>query len=496
MSKKISELTAAGALTGTEQVEVVQSSASRRTTAQDIADLAGIGITNSAAANELMKSDGTNAVASGLFSTSSGELLVNSSASIMVATSTGSKAQIHSTDGSAAATIARYSDDSNGPNIQFGKSRSTAVGGFTAVQNNDRIGRINWCAADGTDLLSISASIYAEIDGAPGSNDVPGRLIFLTTADGSDSPSERLRINESGSIGIGTQSPSARLHVARTSNDIIITDLHDASAAGAIIRLRHSRNATIGSHTVLQNGDTIGEITFSGSDGTNYINGARITAAVSGSPGTNDMPTAMFFWTTPDGSASPQTRMSLLSDGVVVIGDTTGTRILEVAGSVAIMAGTSTGRIARVGGVIKTDTTTTGNVGAGDDTLQTYSVPANTLATNGDTLSGTCAGTFGANANNKRLRVKFGATTIFDSGSIAWNTGDWVLQFEIVRTGATTQKAFGKLTTSNSSLYTFADYATAAETLSGAVTLLVTGEATTDNDIVKEMFKLRWEPSE
>lgn len=44
MSKKISELTAAGALTGTELVEVVQSSASRRTTAQDIADLAGSGI--------------------------------------------------------------------------------------------------------------------------------------------------------------------------------------------------------------------------------------------------------------------------------------------------------------------------------------------------------------------------------------------------------------------------------------------------------------------
>lgn len=44
MSKKISELTAAGALTGAEQVEVVQSAASRRTTTQDIANLAGSGI--------------------------------------------------------------------------------------------------------------------------------------------------------------------------------------------------------------------------------------------------------------------------------------------------------------------------------------------------------------------------------------------------------------------------------------------------------------------
>lgn len=44
MSKKISELTAAGALTGMEQVEIVQSSASRRTTTQDIANLASGGI--------------------------------------------------------------------------------------------------------------------------------------------------------------------------------------------------------------------------------------------------------------------------------------------------------------------------------------------------------------------------------------------------------------------------------------------------------------------
>lgn len=43
MGTKISELTAAGALTGTEQVPVVQSSTTKRTTTQDIADLAQSG---------------------------------------------------------------------------------------------------------------------------------------------------------------------------------------------------------------------------------------------------------------------------------------------------------------------------------------------------------------------------------------------------------------------------------------------------------------------
>lgn len=43
MSIKISELTAAGALTGTELVPVVQSGATKRTTTQDIAGLGGAG---------------------------------------------------------------------------------------------------------------------------------------------------------------------------------------------------------------------------------------------------------------------------------------------------------------------------------------------------------------------------------------------------------------------------------------------------------------------
>lgn len=44
MSKKISELTAASALTGAELVEVVQGGTNKRTTVQDIADLSAAGV--------------------------------------------------------------------------------------------------------------------------------------------------------------------------------------------------------------------------------------------------------------------------------------------------------------------------------------------------------------------------------------------------------------------------------------------------------------------
>src|SRR5690606_5449457 len=49
--------------------------------------------------------------------------------------------------------------------------------------------------------------------GTPGVNDMPGRIQFSTTPDGSSTPLERLRITNSGNIGIGTTSPYATLSV-------------------------------------------------------------------------------------------------------------------------------------------------------------------------------------------------------------------------------------------------------------------------------------------
>ncbi len=57
------------------------------------------------------------------------------------------------------------------------------------------------------------ARIAAEVDGTPGSNDMPGRLVFSTTADGASSPTERMRISSAGNVGIGT-TPSEKLHVS------------------------------------------------------------------------------------------------------------------------------------------------------------------------------------------------------------------------------------------------------------------------------------------
>jgi hypothetical protein len=107
-------------------------------------------------------------------------------------------------EGASAATGAigayRTSNDQYGAYLTFGKSRSTSLGGSAVVSSGDEIGVLTFCGADGTDTNSIAARIGAYVDGTPGANDMPGRLVFSTTADGASSPTERMRITSLGQI--------------------------------------------------------------------------------------------------------------------------------------------------------------------------------------------------------------------------------------------------------------------------------------------------------
>jgi hypothetical protein len=132
---------------------------------------------------------------------SSGRLLVGTSTSRAVgSTSSGLfQAELANTTGILASYI-RNSADNVGSILALAKSRSTAIGSTTIVQNNDVLGQIRFAGADGVDLESNAASITAEVDGTPGANDMPGRLVFSTTADGASSPTARMDIKNNGFI--------------------------------------------------------------------------------------------------------------------------------------------------------------------------------------------------------------------------------------------------------------------------------------------------------
>ena len=126
----------------------------------------------------------------------SGRLLINTTAS----TGKDSLLQVAGT-GANMFEVARFVNNAYGPSLHLTKSRHGTVGGNTIVQGDDDLGIINFRGADGAGWI-LGAEIRAEVDGTPGTNDMPGRLVFATTADGASSTTERLRIDKSGAWGI------------------------------------------------------------------------------------------------------------------------------------------------------------------------------------------------------------------------------------------------------------------------------------------------------
>jgi hypothetical protein len=163
--------------------------------------------TGAGSANQFLKNGAT----AGSLGWSS--LVEDSSGRLLVGTST------------AASNI--YGITANTPQLQLqGTSQSTAHFSVTrtdagqasislnsgATASGDGTGGLYFNAYDGTNYRS-SALIQAFNDAATGAGSVPGRLVFSTTASGSASPTERLRITNGGIVYAGTTSADGDAHV-------------------------------------------------------------------------------------------------------------------------------------------------------------------------------------------------------------------------------------------------------------------------------------------
>jgi hypothetical protein len=109
-----------------------------------------------------------------------------------------------------------------GSKIFFARSRSGTVGTVgTIVLSGDILGQMRFAGSDGAAFIT-GAEITAEVDGTPGTNDMPGRIVFNTTADGAATPTERMRITSAGNVGIGTTAASEKLHVNSGGSEFAI----------------------------------------------------------------------------------------------------------------------------------------------------------------------------------------------------------------------------------------------------------------------------------
>jgi hypothetical protein len=127
----------------------------------------------------------------------SGRLLIGTSTALATYLSQIGQFQVAQNNTVPNTSLFRFTNDAGGPNLYLSKSRSSSIGTNTIVQANDALGGVFFAGADGS-AYQLGASISAAVDGTPGANDMPGRLVFSTTADGASSPTERMRIGNNG----------------------------------------------------------------------------------------------------------------------------------------------------------------------------------------------------------------------------------------------------------------------------------------------------------
>jgi hypothetical protein len=281
---------------------------------------------------------------------------IDSSGRLLVGTSTGgdvnyggSTGGFHLVQGNADAHLMIRRAGSTG-SLTLVRSNGT-VDAPTVVANDDVIGQIRFVPYDGTDYGHQCARISAEIDGTPGANDVPARLVFSTAADGASSPTERLRIANNGTHTITASNNSTAVQIRDASNYagqlITATDgtfqinartttvfsrtgsdtesmridssgrllvgtstarsnfynttadagfllegtgakrraaVIGADFAGALI-LALQKSGSAGGNTIVANGDGVGEISFQGNDGSEFVACAQIKAEIDNTPG-------------------------------------------------------------------------------------------------------------------------------------------------------------------------------------------------------------------
>jgi len=153
-----------------------------------------------------------------------------------------------------------------------------------------------------------------------------GKIAFKTQ------DQERLRISSGGVLLKGHNIVSSDIHDPQTTTSrapgIQIHGGNSVQSSAALISwnsntgsyysnalfLAHSGSDTIGTNGAVSGSNTLGTIVFSGDDGDEFVKGAMISAHVDGTPGNNDMPTRLMFYTN-NGDSTPDERVRIDASG-------------------------------------------------------------------------------------------------------------------------------------------------------------------------------------
>ena len=461
--------------------------------------------------------------------------------------------------------IHRFENTTTGPEISVFHARGTEASP-TAILSGDEIGRIRARSFDGTaEGSQTEISFNATENWAVGAHGADIR--FETTANGSTSRIERVKIDQNGNVGIGTVVPAVKLEVeigatdavtgllidqndidqiafqidseATTANVIdilspatttgIVFDVNaDSLTTGKILNLISNSVTTnarvlvdiINDNTLATGAvplriqqDSTGDI-FQAFDGTTKVfsiedggqvgiaNGVGNSAqyrldvgdasyfAINGSFAhiVQHNSAASTFWSIAPRNGGDLDIAVTTSDPRptgATIGTSSNVVSIKTDKTMELVMGGSTG-FSVIGGIADSQFTDVGNVGLGEDTLQTFTFPANAFNANGKAIRIRAIFRVAANTNVKTVKLHFGATVIASSGaSDLLNNLTIYFDVTVVRTGASAQRSTAFRVEGTSVLLI---RTTPAEDTTAAIVIKGTGETTTNvnNDVVQE----------
>lgn len=192
------------------------------------------------------------------------------------------------------------------------------------------------------------------------------------------------------------------------------------------------------------------------------------------------------------GNVSATNLIANAAGSAVIFGGGSFPQINSNSGSSSLHGTVGSGGVGfAIGGTICSVSTAVGNVGAGEDDLQTCTVAANALTVTNRGIHWKAWGTGANNANAKTLTCYAGTQAVLTNAFTVSLAESWEVEGWFTRTGASTQDWKSTFLGNTGAAGAFVydpELGTATQTETAAITFKCTGTAVADNDIVMEGF--------
>lgn len=203
--------------------------------------------------------DAKGAGALSLQSTGTGPLVVNHTASLSIGGNADKQQQYGTTAATGGMTLGMFNATAGtAAHFDFYRSKNASIGSATVVASGDGLGSINWYGAQQTGTFAtqtMAAQMRVEVDGtvtSGASGDMPGRIVWATTADGGAAVTDRMILDCAGAL-----KPATNDGLALGNTSLMFADLFLAS--GGVINWNNGDvTATHASNTLTFGGASSG----------------------------------------------------------------------------------------------------------------------------------------------------------------------------------------------------------------------------------------------